>query len=131
MDLGATNFRLEPSFTHPCVVLAGNREFILVVPCSSKKYNTGYPEIIDGTPEDGFSCNTGIQTQSFRWIGKNRVISVLGNVSTEILNKIDDKMLNLIPTYSRVVSQKDNEIKQLKKELEIAQKQIERLNYSQ
>ena len=66
IDLGATNYRFEPSFTHPCVVLAENKNFILVVPCSSKKYNSGYPEIIDATPQDGFSCNTGIQTTSFR-----------------------------------------------------------------
>lgn len=37
IDLGATNYRFEPSFTHPCVVLAENKNFILVVPCSSKK----------------------------------------------------------------------------------------------
>ncbi len=120
VDLGSTNYRFEPSFTHPCVVLAGNRDSILIVPCSSKKYGKGYPEIIDATPADGFSCNTGIQTKSFRWVSKNRVISILGTVSSIILDQIDNNMLQMIPTYNKLNIQKDNEITQLQTDLSTA-----------
>ena len=127
IDLGATNYRYEPSFTHPCVVLAENRDFIFIVPCSSKKYGYGFPEIIDATPADGFSCNTGIQTKSFRWISKNRVISKLGQVSAPILDKIDNAILQLIPTYNKTIMQKDNEISQLQSDLSIANNSLSTL----
>lgn len=117
VDLGATNYRFEPSFTHPCVVLAELKHFICIAPCSSKKYNSGYPEIIDATPQDGFTCNTGIQTKSIRWISKNRVLSKLGTVSSSILDKIDNQLLNLIPTHRKMLLQKDAEITQLKEKI--------------
>ena len=117
IDLGSTNYRYEPSFAHPCVVLAETRNFILIVPCSSKKYASGFPEIIDATPSDGFTCNTGIQTNSFRWVSKNRVISKLGVVSSNILDKIDTALLKLIPSYKRAILQKDSEIARLTAEL--------------
>lgn len=115
-DLGATNFKYEPSFTHPCVVLEQNRNFILVVPCSSKKYGKGYPEIVDATPADGFSCNTGIQTDGLRWISKNRVISTIGTTSTRILNCVDTLVLKSIPLHKRQLIEKDKEIETIKNE---------------
>lgn len=117
IDLGATNYRYEPSFTHPCIVLSETKYSILIAPCSSKKYNSGYPEIIDATSLDGFSCNTGIQTKSIRWVSKNRVLSKLGTVSSSILDKIDNQLLNLIPTHQKIIYQKNVEIKQLKEDL--------------
>lgn len=115
-DLGATNFKYEPSFTHPCVVLDQNRNFILVAPCSSKKYGKGYPEIVDATPADGFSCNTGIQTNGLRWISKNRVISTIGTTSTCILNCVDTLILNSVPLHKMQLIEKDKEIETLKNE---------------
>ncbi len=115
-DLGATNFKYEPSFTHPCVVLEQNRNFILVVPCSSKKYGKGYPEIVDATPADGFSCNTGIQTDGLRWISKNRVISTIGTTSTRILNCVDTLILKSVPLHKRQLIEKDKEIETMKNE---------------
>ena len=115
-DLGATNFKYEPSFTHPCVVLDQNRNFILVVPCSSKKYGKGYPEIVDATPADGFSCNTGIQTNGLRWISKNRVISTIGTTSTRILNCVDTLILKSVPLHKKQLIEKDKEIETMKNE---------------
>lgn len=115
-DLGATNFRYEPSFTHPCVVLDQNRNFILVAPCSSKKYGKGYPEIVDATPADGFSCNTGIQTNGIRWISKNRIISTIGTTSTRVLNCVDTLILNSIPLHKMQLIEKDNEIETITNE---------------
>lgn len=126
-DLGATNYIYEPSFTHPCIVLAQNRNFILIVPCSTKKYGMGYPEIVDATPADGFSSNTGIQTNSFRWISKNRVISALGTASSNILDSVDHKMLKLIPTYGKTIIQKIADITQLQSDLVTANETISNL----
>ncbi len=127
-DLGATNFKYEPSFTHPCVVLDQNRNFILVVPCSSKKYGKGYPEIVDATPADGFSCNTGIQTDGLRWISKNRVISTIGTTSTRILNCVDTLILKSVPLHKKQLIEKDKEIETMKNEraaLETEKKELE------
>lgn len=42
LDLGAQNFKYEPSYTHACIVLADRKNSILIVPCSTKKYGSGY-----------------------------------------------------------------------------------------
>ena len=126
-DLGATNFKYEPSFTHPCVVLEQNRNFILVVPCSSKKYGKGYPEIVDATPADGFSCNTGIQTDGLRWISKNRVISTIGTTSTRILNCVDTLILKSVPLHKKQLIEKDKEIETMKNERAALETQKEEL----
>ena len=115
-DLGATNFKYEPSFTHPCLVLDQNRNFIMVAPCSSKKYGKGYPEIVDATPLDGFSCNTGIQTNGIRWISKNRVISTIGTTSTRVLNCVDSLILTSIPLHKMLLLEKSKEIDKLENE---------------
>lgn len=116
VDLGAGNFGHEPSFTHPCIVLDQNKDSILIVPCSSKKYGKGFPEIIDATADDGFSTNTGIQTNSIRWISKNRVISVIGNTNSEVLDKIDALMLESIPLHTKKLLDKDKKISSLEKD---------------
>ncbi len=113
VDLGAGNFGHEPSYTHPAVVLQQNKYNIMIAPCSSKKYGKGIPFIIDATIADGFSINTGIQTDSIRWISKDRVISTHGTVSNTILDSIDSKLLNAIPSYKREIHNKDNIIAQL------------------
>lgn len=116
VDLGAGNFGHEPSYTHPAVVLQQNKYSIMVAPCSSKKYNKGISSIIDATTSDGFSINTGIQTDSIRWISKDRVISTHGTVSNSILDAIDKVLLNIIPTYKREIRNKDTIISQLESE---------------
>ena len=126
-DLGATNFKYEPSFTHPCVVLDQNRNFILVVPCSSKKYGKGYPEIVDATPADGFSCNTGIQTDGLRWISKNRVISTIGTTSTRILNCVYTLILKSVQLHKKQLIEKDKEIETMKNERAALETQKEEL----
>lgn len=113
VDLGAGNFGHEPSYTHPAVVLQQNKFSILIAPCSSKKYGKGIPCIIDASIADGFSVNTGVQTDSIRWISKERVISKHGSVSNSILDRIDSVLLNAIPTYKRVIHEKNNVISQL------------------
>lgn len=116
VDLGAGNFGHEPSYTHPAVVLQQNRVSIMVAPCSSKKYGCGYPKIVDATSENGFTTNTGIQTDSIRWISKDRVISWLGRVDSSILDCIDSILLEGIPTHEREILEKDNAISQLEEE---------------
>lgn len=102
IDLGATNFKFEPSFTHPCIVLKNTKDSLLIVPCSSKKFGQGYHDIIDAHAKvDGFKHNTGIQINCFRWIHKNRVISKVGKTSPRILDEINSHMLKLIPTYKK------------------------------
>lgn len=117
VDLGAGNFGHEPSFTHPGVVLSQNRDSILIAPCSSKKYGKGFPEIVDATTNDGFSINTGIQTNCIRWISKNRVISVIGTTSPHILNDIDSLILKSIPLHNKQMIEKENNLNTLKKEI--------------
>lgn len=116
VDLGSGNFGHEPSFTHPAVVLSQTKDSVLVVPCSSKKFGKGFPEIIDASPSDGFSTNTGIQTKSLRWISKNRVLSVIGNTSSAILDKIDEELLKLIPSHYKKLSEKEKQISTLEAE---------------
>ena len=102
LDLGAQNFKFEPSYTHACIVLANRRSSILIVPCSTKKYGSGYPDIIDATPADGFHRNTGIQSESFRWVHKNRIVSQTGKkVDPSILDKLDQVLLSLAPSVKR------------------------------
>ena len=115
LDLGAQNFKYEPSYTHACVVLADRRNSILIVPCSTKKYGSGYRDIIDATPADGFMRNTGIQSESFRWVNKNRVVSQTGKqVSPDILEKLDRVLLSFAPAHKKEVAQLKVEIKTLK-----------------
>lgn len=115
LDLGAQNFRYEPSYTHACIVLADRRDSILIVPCSTKKYGSGYRDIIDATPADGFMRNTGIQSESFRWVNKNRVVSQTGKqVSSNILEKLDRVLLSFAPAHKREVAKLNAELEALK-----------------
>lgn len=127
VDLGAHNFRNEPSFPHPCVVVKATEFSILVAPCSSKKYGKGYHEIIDATPADGFIINTGIQSMSYRWVNKNRVINKMGKTGNRILNALDKKMLQHIPGHKLLINQKKHEINNLNLQLESSKKQINSL----
>ena len=108
MDLGAQNFSHEPSYTHACVILANRYDSILVVPCSTKQYGTNHSGIIDATPADGFLRNTGIQSENFRWVSKNRVVSLTGRkVSSDVLNKLDAALLSFAPSVRNQIKQKD------------------------
>ena len=99
LDLGSQNFKYEPSYTHACIIIAERRNSILVVPCSTKKFGSGYPDIIDATTADGFNRDTGIQSESFRWVSKNRVVSSTGKkVSATILNQLDEVLLSFAPS---------------------------------
>ncbi|ELZ4686408.1 type II toxin-antitoxin system PemK/MazF family toxin [Enterococcus faecalis] len=124
IELGATNFRYEPSYEHPGVILFSRKFFSLIVPCSTQKYGKGFPEIIDANETDGFKSNTGIQCESFRWVSNNRIINKKGKVSNRVLDAIDGKILKLIPTYrkesnamNKKLKEKEEEIKQLKEEI--------------
>ena len=118
VDLGAQNFRYEPSYSHPCIILKEKRNTVLVVPCSSKKYGKGYSDIIDASTADGFSVNTGVQVHSFRWVHKNRIISAAGKVSSGLLDKIDMEMLKLIPTHKLEMQKLNAQIASLQQEME-------------
>lgn len=127
LDLGAQNFRYEPSYTHPCIILHESRDTILVVPCSSKKYGKGYIDVIDATPADGFTVNTGVQIRSFRWVHKNRIISPVGRVSSDLLDKIDREMLKLIPTYKLETIKLNAKIESLQEEIDELREKLTKL----
>ena len=125
VDLGATNFRYEPSFAHPCIVLVDRFNSMLIAPCSSKKYGKGLRNIIDAKKDiDGFSIDTGIQIESIRWVHKNRVVSIAGHASPRIMEAIDKYILSITPAYRREKAK----IKAIKSELITSKKEIEKLN---
>lgn len=104
-ELGGDNFKYEPSFEHPCVVLFNSYNRIWVVPASSGRYRCGYRDVIDvRASRGGFLKNSGIQMESARWIHKNRVTGILGKCPSPEMQKIDDYLLNQIPTSRRQTS---------------------------
>lgn len=129
LDLGAQNFGHEPSYTHACVVLADRYDSILVVPCSTKQYGTNHTGIIDATSLDGFIRNTGIQSENFRWVSKNRVVSKTGKkVSPAILDKLDTVLLSFAPSIKNQIKQKDALIANQKQQISVLQEQIKKLS---
>lgn len=111
LDLGSQNFKYEPSYTHACIILAERRNSILVVPCSTKKYKSGYPEIIDATAADGFNRDTGIQSESFRWVSKNRVVSsTKKKVSAAILDQLDNVLLSFAPSIKLKIKKLEGDV---------------------
>ena len=118
LDLGVQNFKYEPSYTHACIVLANRSKSILIVPCSTKKFRSGYRDIIDATPANGFMRNTGIQSESFRWVNKNRVVSRTGKrVSSDILDRLDHVLVSFAPSHSREISRLNGEIQRLNQKI--------------
>ena len=91
------NFGFELSFPHPCVVLAQRKAFMLVAPCSTKKYGHNFDDILDGTTADGFQQNTGIIVDNVRWISKGRVIARMGKVRDDFLRKLILVTLSFLP----------------------------------
>ena len=119
VELGGDNFKFEPSFAHPCIILAERERKILIVPCSSKRYGRGFRDIIDAKKNiDGFQLDTGIQVEDYRWVNKNRIISKLGKTSPDILNKIDKRILKDIPSYRKekakyaIIENKNSELEE-------------------
>ena len=96
-DFGAMNFGFELSFPHPCVVLAQRKAFMLVAPCSTKKYGHNFDDILDGTTADGLQQNTGIIVDNVRWISKGRVIARMGKVRDYFLRKLILVTLSFLP----------------------------------
>lgn len=141
-DLGASNFKSEPSYEHPCVVLSNRKNKILVVPCSSGAYGKGYSDVIDSPANtQGFRKDTGVQIGHFRWIHKNRILyKMSGKASADLLDLIDDFMLNLIPTFTKRDSimkkvlldnsQKEKEITSLKSTISLNDQLFEQLEQS-
>lgn len=131
VDLGADNFRFEPSFTHPCVVIKNRRNTLYIAPCSSKKFGKGFFDIIDAYGKrDGFSEKTGIQIEAVRWINKNRVISSVGQASPRVLDKINEHMLTLIPSHKKEKKKMENltiENTQLKDTISSMEEEINKL----
>lgn len=127
LDLGAQNFRYEPSYTHACIVLANRKSSILIVPCSTKKFGSGHPDIINATPADGFRANTGIQSESFRWVNKNRVVSSTGKkVSSAILDQLDQVLVSFAPSNIAKLKRLNGEIERLTQR--IADLEAEKVN---
>ena len=114
LDLGSQNFKYEPSYTHACIIIAERRNSILIVPCSTKKYGSGYSDIIDATTADGFNRDTGIQSESFRWVSKNRVVSSTGKkVSPAILDQLDEVLLSFAPSVRLKIKKLEADINTL------------------
>lgn len=128
LDLGSQNFKYEPSYTHACIIIAERRNSILVVPCSTKKFGSGYRDIIDATTADGFNRDTGIQSESFRWVSKNRVVSSTGKkVSATILNQLDDVLLSFAPSAGLKIKKLEADVKTLSADKEALEKEKESL----
>ena len=128
LNLGSQNFKYEPSYTHACIILAERRNSILVVPCSTKKYQSGYPEIIDATTADGFSRDTGIQSESFRWVSKNRVVSSTGKkVSASILDQLDNVLLSFAPSIKLKITKLEADVQTLTTDKESLEEENEDL----
>lgn len=128
VDLGAQNYKHEPSYLHPCIILCESKYSALVVPCSSKQYGKGYIGVIDAEVSDGFSVKTGVQMQAYRWIHKNRIISSVGHINGNLLNKIDKEMLSIIPSYKLEIAKLNADIAQKQAEIDKLQNDIENLN---
>lgn len=128
VDLGAQNYKHEPSYQHPCIILCESKYSALVVPCSSKQYGKGYIGVIDAEVSDGFSVKTGVQMQAYRWVHKNRIISSVGHITGSLLDKIDKEMLSTIPTYKLEIAKLNANIEQKQKEIDKLQNAIEELN---
>lgn len=129
LDLGAQNFKHEPSYNHACIVLANRFDSILIVPCSTKQYGTKNKGIIDATTKDGFIRNTGIQSENFRWVSKNRVVSKTGKkVSPSVLNELDNVLLSFAPSIKNLLNQKDSLIESQKEQIRLLQSEIEKLS---
>ena len=89
LDLGAQNFKYEPSYTHACIVLANRSKSILIVPCSTKKFQSGY-----------------------------RVVSRTGKrVSSDILDRLDHVLVSFAPSHSREISRLNGEIQRLNQKI--------------
>jgi len=126
LDLGAQNFKHEPSYTHACIVLANRYDSVLIVPCSTKQYGTGHMGIINATQADGFVKNTGIQSECFRWVSKNRIVSRTSKqVSPAILNQLDEILVSFSPSTKALIKQKDNQIAVQKEQIDNLQKQLD------
>ena len=62
--------------------------------------------------------NTGIQSESFRWVNKNRVVSRTGKrVSSDILDRLDHVLVSFAPSHSREISRLNGEIQRLNQKI--------------
>ncbi|MBA2943500.1 type II toxin-antitoxin system PemK/MazF family toxin [Paenibacillus sp. CGMCC 1.16610] len=127
-DLGAVNFKYEPQYEHPCIVLVNDFTSVFVVPCSSKKYGQNFPDIIDATPKDGFQLNTGIQMNAARWINKNRITQSNGQITNPVLMRtIEEYILVQFPTYQQLLVDQAQNVAQLQVSIHDLQTQKESL----
>ena len=124
VDCGFDNFGYEFSYIHPCVVLAQTHYNIYIAPCSSKKYNTNHPEILNVDSSDGFSCNTAIIMNAIRWCAKDRAVAILGTTTKKVLDDIETYLLehnhkfkNMMKENSRYIDKLEKEIHQLRQQM--------------
>lgn len=115
VDFGAMNYGFEFSYEHPCVVLVERKHQLLVVPGSTKKFNSGHPEHLDAYPSDGFQRNTGLLLEAARWVHKNRVVSNTGRkASQRIIDAIEQHNLSYNSMHRKAIEEKNKEIRQLR-----------------
>ncbi len=132
IDYGFMNFGYEFSFPHPSVVLCVMKNFIMVAPCTTKKFGRGYSDVLDAYKDDGFEENTGIILDQVRWVSSYRAISKIGTTSFRVLRKIEEFTLNHILTYTFEKTKKRKEMVRLIEENDTLRKENERLkNVSQ
>lgn len=96
VNLGSVNYGYEASYKHPCIIYANGYNWVLVIPCSTGRYNVKNDHILKGEKSDGFLEKTGIQLDKIRVIDKWRIHGrKLGQVSNPKLNEITNKMIEL------------------------------------
>ena len=116
LDFGFANFGYEFSYPHPAVVLAETTYFIMIAPCSTKKYGKSYDDVIDAEESDGFTTKTGVIVDGLRWCSKTRVIAPLGETNKRVLDKIEDYLLSKITLFHQILSDNDRQIYALTEE---------------
>lgn len=96
VDFGAMNFGYELSYPHPAIVINQTTAFVLVAPCSSQKNGRHLKNIMDGQKCDGFVQRTGVILDNVKWVSKGRVISRIGEVNKQFLNKLKERLVSTI-----------------------------------
>lgn len=92
VQLGAAHFGSEAAFSHPAVVLYEEKDWAMIAPITSKKYNKGLEILID-IPKgscSGLTEDSTIQVDHIRAISKNRITGTLpGKLPNDFMDQIN------------------------------------------
>ncbi|MED4419950.1 type II toxin-antitoxin system PemK/MazF family toxin [Schinkia azotoformans] len=98
VNLGASNYGIEASYKHPCIIYANGYYDVFIIPCSTGRYKLADKSdyILKGEKSDGFKEPTGIQLDKIRFIDKTRIDGkILGKVTNDKFNEITNALIEL------------------------------------